>query len=49
MCSAHRLMLLYIAVKFLENISNGIRVIELTGSYEALMDRRTLKISNGIT
>ena len=27
MCSAHRLMVLYINMKFHENISNGIRVM----------------------
>ena len=30
MCSARRLMVLYICVKFLENITNGIRVMERT-------------------
>ena len=41
MCSSHRLMMLYICVKFRENISNGIRVTEQTRNYEALMDGRT--------
>ena len=49
MCSAHRLIVLYICVKFGENISDGIRVMERTRMTEALKDRRTLKISNGIT
>ena len=30
MCSAHCLMVLYICVKFCENITNGIRVMEQT-------------------
>ena len=30
MCFAHCLMVLYIAVKFCENVSNGIRVMERT-------------------
>ena len=38
MCSAHHLKMLYISVKFRENISNGIRVMERTLNYEA--DRR---------
>ena len=33
-------MVLYICVKFRENISNGIRVMERTQSYEALTDGR---------
>ena len=49
MCSAHRLMVLYIGVKFRENISNGIRVMERTQNYKALTDGGTLKISDGIT
>ena len=49
MCSAHRLMVLYIAVKFRENISNGIRVMERTRNHKALMDGLILKISDGIT
>ena len=53
MCSAHHLIALYIGEKFHENILNGIRVMERTQNYEALMDgqkdRRTLKISDGIT
>ena len=47
MYSAHRLMVLYISVKFRENISNGIRVMELTPNYEVLMDKWTLKILEG--
>ena len=49
MCSAHRLMMVYIGVKFRENISNGVRVMERTRNYEALTDGQTLKISDGIT
>ena len=49
MCSAYRLKVLYIAVKFRENISNGIRVMERTRNHKALTDGRTLKISDGIT
>ena len=41
MCSTLRLMVLYICVKFSENISNGIRVTERTRNYEALTDGRT--------
>ena len=36
MCSAHRLMVLYIGVMFREHISNDIRVIVRTRNYEAL-------------
>ena len=49
MCSAHRLMVLYIGVKFRENISKDIRVLEQTQNYEALIDGQTLKISDGRT
>ena len=53
MCSARRLRVLYICVKFRENITNGIIVTERTRNYEALTDgrtdRRTLKISDGVT
>ena len=49
MCSAHCLMVDYIGVKFRETISNGIRATEGTRNYEALIDGRTLKISEGIT
>ena len=38
MCSACLLIVLYICVKFLENISDGIRVTEQTQMREALMD-----------
>ena len=38
MCSEHCLMVLYICVKFHENISNGIRIMEWTRNYEALTD-----------
>ena len=41
MCSAHRLMVLYIAVKFHENSSNDIRVMERTRNHKALRDGRT--------
>ena len=41
MCSAHCLMVLYIGVKFLENISYNIGVMERTRNYEALTDRPT--------
>ena len=36
MCSAHCLIALYIRVKFLENISNSIRVVEWSQIMEAL-------------
>ena len=45
MCSAHLLMVLYICMKFRENISNGIRVMEQTQDHEVLADGRILKIS----
>ena len=41
MCSARRLMVLCICVKFPENIANGIRLMEWTRNYEALTDGRT--------
>ena len=47
-CSARRLMVLYICVKFCENISNGIRVMEWIRNYEALTDRRTFRHLLGI-
>ena len=47
--SAHHLMVLYIGVKFHENISKGIRVMGWTRSYEVLMDRKTPKILDGTT
>ena len=40
MCSAHCLMVVYIGVKFRENISNGFRVMEQTQNYYVLMDER---------
>ena len=49
MCSAHRLMVHYSCVKFHENISKGIIVMEWTRNYEALIDGQTLKISDSIT
>ena len=41
MFSAGYLIVLYICVKFGENISDGIRVMEQTGMMEALIDRQT--------
>ena len=41
MCSAHCLIVVYIGVKFHENISNCFRVMKRTQNYEALMDGRT--------
>ena len=38
MCSAHRLIVLYICVKFGEDISDGNRVMEQTRMMEGLMD-----------
>ena len=38
MCSAHCLIVFYNSVKFHENISNGIRVMEQTQNYEVLTD-----------
>ena len=38
MCSAHCLIVLYICVKFGENITDGIRVMERTRMMEALTD-----------
>ena len=43
MCSACRLIVLYICVKFRENISEGIKVMEWTQMMKALMDGWTLK------
>ena len=48
MCFAHRLIVLYINVKFRENIQDGIRDMERTRMMEALKDGRTLKILAGI-
>ena len=42
MCSAHCLMVFYIYVKFGENISDGIRVMEWTQMMEALTDGQTV-------
>ena len=39
--SAHCLMMLYMAVKFRENISNGIRVMKRIWNYKALTGGRT--------
>ena len=41
MCSAHRLIVLYICVKIHENISDSIRLMMRTQIMEALTDRRT--------
>ena len=41
MCSACRLLVLYICVKFGENISEGIRVMERTQMMEVLTDGQT--------
>ena len=41
MCSAHHPMVLYIVVKFPENISNGIRVKEWTQNHKVLRDRHS--------
>ena len=38
MCSARRLMVLYVCVKFGKNISDGIRVMEQTRMMEAMTD-----------
>ena len=44
MCSALHLTVLYISVKFHENISNGISVMEPTQMTEALTDGWTLNL-----
>ena len=49
MCSARCLIVLYICVKFGENILGCIRVMEQTQMMEVLMNGRTLKFSDGIT
>ena len=41
MCSARPLIVLYICVKFCENISDGFRFMERTQVMEALTDGRT--------
>ena len=38
MCSALCLMVVYIGMKFCENISNGFRVLQRTQNYEVLTD-----------
>ena len=48
MCSACRLIVLYICVKLRENILDGIRIIVRTRMMEALADGRTLKIPEGV-
>ena len=40
MCSAHRLIVIYIGMKFRENISNGIRGMERTRHYETLTSHK---------
>ena len=45
MCSAHRLIVLYICVKFHGDISDGIRNMEQMQMTEALKDGWPLKIS----
>ena len=50
MCSAHHLIVLYTDLKFCENISKGIRVMEWTRNYEALTDgQMDTQNSQGIT
>ena len=46
--SAYCLIVLYICVKFCENISDDTRVMDGTQMMEALMDGRTLKITEGL-
>ena len=41
MCSTHHLIVVYIGVKFRENILTCFRVVEQTRNYEALTDGRT--------
>ena len=41
MCSAHCLIKIYICVRFCENISNGIKVTELSRNFEAPTDGQT--------
>ena len=43
MCSEHCLIVLYIFVKFRENISDGIRVMERTQMMEALDDGQIVR------
>ena len=40
LCSAHRLMMLYISMKFHENILNGFQVLEQTGLHDGRTDNR---------
>ena len=49
MCSAYCFIVLYICVKFHENILDGIRVMEWTQMMEAMTNGWTLKILEGIT
>ena len=46
-CSARHLIELYICVRFGENISDCIRVMELTRMMEALTDGRTDSLIDG--
>ena len=46
MCSASCLIVLYICVKFGENVSDGIRVVERTRMMEELTDRWTADTQN---
>ena len=48
-CFACHLTVFNICLKFRENISNGIRVMERTRMIEAMRDGRTLKVSAGVT
>ena len=47
MCSTHCLLVLYIDVKFRENVSNGIRVMERTRNYGKTGCFQYLRCSNG--
>ena len=50
MCSAHHLIVLYTCLKFCENISKGIRVMEWTRICEVLTDgQMDTQNSQGIT
>ena len=49
MCSACCPMMLYICVKFHENISNAIRIREQTKMSKALMDRQMVRQRTSIT
>ena len=49
MCSAHPLIVLYIYVKFGENISDGYSLIYGADTNDGSADRQALKISDVIT